>query len=195
MPVVPDMESFLGKNINSICKNRFHDPAMNHCAHFVCHAMGFDFSFNCQDYKGGNKPAANIRVHEVFANCPRVGKWSDADTSRSQLIFVTRTNVVNIAAGTMQNIPQKHIGIYHNGHVYHYSNTNDQVVKQTVPAFFARFQAAYSGTQGLFFCFNKDGKVLWQRDFGTGSPIGAQEPPVPIRQIRTRLYWYPHGDR
>ena len=30
---------------------------------------------------------------------------------------------------------------------------------------------------------------------GTGSPIGAQQPPVPVRQLRTRIYWYPHGDR
>lgn len=151
MPVVPDMESFLGKNIDRICKNRFHDPEQNHCAHFVCHAMGFGFSFNCKDFQGGNKPAANIRVHEVFANCPRVGKWSDADASQSQLIFVTRKDVVNIATKTMQNIPQKHIGIFHNDRVYHYSNTEDKVVKQTVPDFFARFQAAYSGDQGLFF--------------------------------------------
>jgi hypothetical protein len=151
MPVVPDMESFLGKNIDRICKNRFHDPDQNHCAHFVCHAMGFGFSFNCKDFQGGAKPAANIRVHEVFANCPRVGKWSNTDTTRSQLIFVTRTDVVNTATGTMQNIPQKHIGIYHNEFVYHYSNTEDKVVKQTVPAFLTRFQQAYSGDQGLFF--------------------------------------------
>jgi type IV pilus assembly protein PilY1 len=32
-------------------------------------------------------------------------------------------------------------------------------------------------------------------DTGSGSPIGAQEPKVPIRQLRTRLYWYPWGDR
>ena len=30
---------------------------------------------------------------------------------------------------------------------------------------------------------------------GTGSPIGAQQPPVPIKQIRSRVYWYPHGDK
>jgi type IV pilus assembly protein PilY1 len=30
---------------------------------------------------------------------------------------------------------------------------------------------------------------------GTGSPIGAQKPPVPIKQIRQRLYWYPEGDK
>ncbi|HUP29611.1 MAG TPA: PilC/PilY family type IV pilus protein [Usitatibacter sp.] len=32
-------------------------------------------------------------------------------------------------------------------------------------------------------------------DTGTGSPIGAQEPPVPIKQIRSRVYWYKHGDK
>jgi type IV pilus assembly protein PilY1 len=32
-------------------------------------------------------------------------------------------------------------------------------------------------------------------DTGTGSPIGAQQPPVPIKQIRSRVYWYRHGDR
>jgi type IV pilus assembly protein PilY1 len=32
-------------------------------------------------------------------------------------------------------------------------------------------------------------------DTGTGSPIGAQQPPVPIKAIRSRVYWYPHGDK
>ena len=32
-------------------------------------------------------------------------------------------------------------------------------------------------------------------DTGTGSTIGAQQPPVPIRQIRSKVYWYPHGDK
>ena len=30
---------------------------------------------------------------------------------------------------------------------------------------------------------------------GGGSPIGAQQPPVPIRQIRSRVFWYPGGER
>jgi len=30
---------------------------------------------------------------------------------------------------------------------------------------------------------------------GSGSPIGAQQPPVPIQQIRSRVYWYPGGER
>lgn len=44
-----------------------------------------------------------------------------------------------------------HIGVYQRGFVYNYSNTQDKVVKETVADFFARFQAAYSGDQGLFF--------------------------------------------
>lgn len=151
MPAVPNMETFLGKNIAHICDNRFHIQSDNHCAHFVCHAMGFDFSFNCRDYKGGSKPGANIRVHEVFANCSRVGKWSDANTGVSQLIFVTRKDVVNLATKTMQNIPQKHIGIFQDNRVYHYSNTAKKVVKQTVRDFLSVFQQLYDGDQGLFF--------------------------------------------
>ncbi len=30
---------------------------------------------------------------------------------------------------------------------------------------------------------------------GSGSPIGAQQPPIPIQQIRSRVYWYPGGER
>ena len=32
-------------------------------------------------------------------------------------------------------------------------------------------------------------------DTGGGSVIGAQQPPVPIKEIRSRIYWYPHGDK
>jgi len=30
---------------------------------------------------------------------------------------------------------------------------------------------------------------------GTGSAIGAQKPPIPVKALRTRIFWYPHGDR
>jgi hypothetical protein len=151
MVVVPNMESFLGKGIGSICENGFHAATANHCAHFVSHATGLTFSYNCRQYVGGNKTPANIRVHEIFAKCPRVGRWEDANAAVTQLIFVTRKDVVNLATKIMQNIPQKHIGVYQNGFVFHYSNGEDKVVKQTVSDFYARFQAAYAGDQGLFF--------------------------------------------
>ncbi len=151
MTTTAELEAFVGKDVKDICGNGFDDSSLNHCAHFVSHAMGLTFSFNCAQMTGGHQAPANIRVHEVFAQCPRVGTWNKADPNQMQLIFVTRKDVVNVATKTMQNIPQKHIGVYSNGYVYNYSNTNDKVVKQTVADFFARFQAIYDGDQGLFF--------------------------------------------
>ncbi|HEX2592233.1 MAG TPA: hypothetical protein VHL34_12095 [Rhizomicrobium sp.] len=148
---VPNLDGFLGKNISDICGNNFHDPGSNHCAHFVSHAMGFTFSYNCKEFAGGSRAPANIRVHELFAQCPRVGLWANADLTKSQLIFVTRKDVVDLPSHIMQNIPQKHVGVYNDGWVYNYSNTEHRVVKLSVPDFLARFQAAYSGDQGLFF--------------------------------------------
>jgi hypothetical protein len=151
MTTAANLESHLGKDIKDICENGFDDADKNHCAHFVSHVLGLTFSFNCAQLVGGNHAAANVRVHEIFAECPRVGKWEDADQDQIQLVFVTRKDVVNLATKTMQNIPQKHIGIYSDGFVYNYSNTSDKVVKQSVSDFLARFQAVYSGDQGLFF--------------------------------------------
>lgn len=169
MATVPNPQQYLGKNINVICGNGFHDPNSNHCAHFVSHAVGLTFSFNCKEFVGGNKPAANVRVHEIFANCPRVGVWANANIALNQLIFVTRKDVVNVATKTMQNIPEKHIGVYYNGDVYHYSNTKDRVVKQSVNDFFTHFQNAYSGDQGLFFGEVPNSDLMLTIDMGAAA--------------------------
>lgn len=151
MGIGDTLTASVGKNINTLCPNGFHDPALNHCAHFVSHVLDMRFSFNCKEFAGGNKPGANIRVHEVFAQCPKVGKWDDADLAKTQLIFVTRRENVDIANKKMINIPQKHVGVFHDGKVFHYGNTADKVVTDTPASFFAKFEALYDGTQGLFF--------------------------------------------
>lgn len=146
------LENALGKPIDDICPNRFHDHNANHCAHFVSHMMGLDFSFNCREYKGGSQQPANIRVHEVFKQCPKVGQWSDRPTTDGPLlVFVTRTNNVDIHTKTMGNIPQKHIGVFINGHIYHYSNSKEMAVKWAPETFLETFERTYSGTQSLFF--------------------------------------------
>lgn len=145
------LDSFVGKNINQICPNNFHNAEMNHCAHFVSHVCGLTFSFNCREFKGGTKAPGNIRVHEIFPVCPKVGLWKDADLSQTQLIFVTLRTNVDLVRKTMVNIPQKHIGIFHKGKVYHYGNTIDKVTTDTPETFFAKFEQFYDGTQGLFF--------------------------------------------
>src|SRR5215213_9581449 len=151
MSLETDLQNAVDKNINQICQNKLHDPTLNHCAHFVSHMCGMSFSYHCRDFAGGSKPGGNIRVHEVFAQCPRVGKWADADKDRTQLIFVTLARNVDLANKRMVNIPQKHIGVYHKGKVYHYGNTQDKVVTDTPTTFFDKFQRIYAGDQGLFF--------------------------------------------
>lgn len=113
--------------------------------------VGLDFSYHCREYKGGSSEPANIRVHEIFKNCPKVGEFAAADKRVSQLVFVTRETNVDLKNKTMGNIPQKHIGIFHDGHVYHYSNSRNEVVKWTPETFLTEFDKIYSGKQGLFF--------------------------------------------
>lgn len=146
-----DLDALVGQNINKICGNGFHDAAMNHCAHFVSHVLKLEFNFNCKGMSGGSKPAGNIRVHEIFPRCPKVGKWDNADKSRTQLIFVTRAANVDLANKTMVNIPKKHVGIFHKGKVYHYGNTADKVTKDTPETFKTKFDATYGPGQGYFF--------------------------------------------
>lgn len=149
--LIKKLDGFLGKPINKICPNKFHNYGSSHCAHFVSHALGFKFSYHCREFKGGNKRPGNIRVQEIFPKCPKVGKFSNAPAHRPVLIFVIRKNAVDIPNKKMANISQKHIGIHIDGHVYHYSNTGNKVVKWTVKKFYDRFQAIYSGDQGLFY--------------------------------------------
>jgi hypothetical protein len=153
------LEALLGKNINQICPNGFHDAGLNHCAHFVGHALGLTSPYNCAIHTRGKKEAANIRVHETFAQCSKVGRWADADLSRAQMCFVTRKDVVDVSRKTMANIPQKHIGVFSDGMVYHYSNGGDRVVKQTPEAFLTTFDGLYSGQQALFFGYPADANI------------------------------------
>jgi hypothetical protein len=150
MPTL-DLAKYVGKNINAICGNGFHDPAINHCAHFVSHVLELEFDLNCHGMSGGSKPAGNIRVQEIFPHCPKVGRWQDADKSKTQLIFVTKAANVDLAKKTMVNIPRKHVGIYHQGQVYHYGNTADKVTVDTPESFKTKFDGTYGSGQGYFF--------------------------------------------
>jgi hypothetical protein len=185
-------EASLGKDIREICPNRFHDENQNHCAHYVSHIANIGFSFNCVEFKGGIGEPANVRVHEIFAQCPKVGRWTDANETRQQLIFVTRADVVDLPRKKMQNIPQKHIGILSNGYVYHYSNTADKVIKQTPRDFLDRFQNAYSGHQELFFGYFPGEDLDIEVD-PTGTSVGAGVAFELRKQNSGRWYAKPKG--
>lgn len=126
----------LGQSIAAICPNGFTSEHENHCAHFVSHMFGYSFGANCRMMAGGSAPGANIRVQEVFARCPRVGKWADRPVAVTQcLVFNTQASNVKLASKVIANVPKKHIGIYCNGVVWHYSNARRQVVSVTLEDF------------------------------------------------------------
>jgi hypothetical protein len=91
---------------------------------------------------GKGTTGVNIRVHEIFSKCPKVGLWKDRPVAEDPcLAFVTARSNVDLLSKRMQNVPKKHIGIFTGGHIWHYGNLKDQVTKQS-PDQFAKH---YSG--------------------------------------------------
>jgi hypothetical protein len=132
-----------GLGIDQICTNGFTKKSDNHCAHFVNHVLSLSFGYTCKGATGKTGAAANLRVQETFAKCPQVGKWADRGATVTKCFaFITYASSVDLGKKTMVNRPNKHIGIYCDGNIWHYSNSQDKVVKQT-PDEFAKH---YSGS-------------------------------------------------
>ena len=137
------LNEYVGKTISEICSFGYTDDDDNHCAHFVSHVLTFEFGYTCKGGKGGR----NVRVKETFERCPQVGVWADRNTE-SCLVFVTKASNVNVKTKVMSNVPRKHIGIYVNGAIWHYSNSRDKVVTQTPEEFIKHYPTQ---TNALFF--------------------------------------------
>ena len=140
---MPDLDSFLGKNIDQICGNGFVAPDINHCAHFVAHALNLDLGHTCRKQMGGHKPGAALRVQELFAECPEVGVWQVRANDKPVLAFVTAKANVNLGQKQMANVPKKHVGIFSGGRIFHYSNGTDKVVADTPEDFHRKFKTTY----------------------------------------------------
>ncbi|WP_206171072.1 DUF5675 family protein [Phragmitibacter flavus] len=151
--ITPDLESLLGKSIIPLCPQEFHDFDANHCAHFVAHTGGYQFGYLCHNIAGSNLRGVTVRVQEIFPECPQVGAWNNLpQTDDDLLVFITARRNVNLASKTIENVPKKHIGILRDGKVYHYSNTEEKVIKQTPAQVLSRFRSAYNDpTVDLFF--------------------------------------------
>jgi hypothetical protein len=152
-PAAATMQPFVGKNIKDICANEYINDAHNHCAHFVAHAGGYSYGYTCRQQTGkGVGSGATIRVNDLFAKCPEVGRWADKlPTLDSCLVFVTDAAHVNLALKNMTDHPQKHIGIFTGGVIYHYSNGGDRVVTDLPEAFEKKFKSKYSGKNVTMF--------------------------------------------
>jgi hypothetical protein len=152
------LNEYLGKDIKDICPYGFTNKTENHCAHFVSHVLTLTFGYTCQKLGTGGESGRNVRVQEVFAQCPRVGKFDDPSRPATCLVFVTKPSNVNLAQKHISNVPKKHIGICCNGTIYHYSNTRDKVVTQTPAEFILHYRGQ---TNALFFgCFPADSKAV-----------------------------------
>ena len=145
MPITePSPRALLGKHIRDVCPLGYAADTDNHCAHFVSHALGFQFSATCRTMVNGPGTPASIRVQDVFAHCLQVGNWADLPTPLFWgLVFIANARNVNLQNKQMVNIPRKHVGIFFGGlrTIYHYSNSGRQVVSQS-PAEFSRHYPA-----------------------------------------------------
>lgn len=134
-----ELEDLEGKTISEICGIGYTASDLNHCAHFVSHALNIKIGVTCGMMKSGapkEASAATIRVHELFGKCSKVGFWDEEpDTLEPCLIFITKASGVDVKTKTMANIPKKHVGIAISRQVWHYSNTKDKVVKVPVESF------------------------------------------------------------
>ena len=135
-----NLQQLVGKHIKYFCNNDYTKNGDSHCAHFVSHVLGFTFGYTCdkQVRNPSVKPGASIKVQEVFSKCLKVGNWNNRPSGASQyLAFATTAKRINFTSKIMPNIRNKHVGIYYQGHIYHYNNDQNRVVKVS-PDNFAR---------------------------------------------------------
>lgn len=148
------LNSFLGKSMAEICPSGYADTSNNHCAHFVGHALDITAGLTCHGMTSGKKrkgEAASLRVQEIFAVCPSLAEYDNKTMAGKRgLMFVSAPSsfVTTGTKTTIRNVPKKHIGIFLNGTIWHYSNSRNKVVTQTP----AQFIKHYSGqTNALWF--------------------------------------------
>jgi hypothetical protein len=131
------LNGYLGRSIADICPNGYIDDTANHGAHFVAHMMG-----------SARGAAASLRVQDLFQRCPKVGVWSLRPSSMTTcLVFVSRASNVHLAGRGMAGGSRQQVGLLLNGSVWHYSNRQRTVVRQT-PAQFSRH---YAGPDNALF--------------------------------------------
>jgi hypothetical protein len=146
------LNTWLGKNISDICLNGYAAANLNHCAHFVSHALALGGGYTCRNATGSQNFGASLRVHEVFDRCTGHEEINQCSNSYSGLVFVSARSSFRTVGGrtTLTNVPRKHIGIILGGNVWHYSNTRDRVIVQPM----SQFLFHYSGQENALWCAN-----------------------------------------
>ena len=140
------LDSYLNKNISEICFNGYTNNADNHCAHFVCHVLGLNFGMTCDQLVSKRQrqySGANVRVHEVFAQCLDVMEIQSCPSSIEGLVFISAPRNFEKNGKlhpVLRNVSRKHIGLLLNDTVWHYSNIQDKVIKQAMSEFLFHYR-------------------------------------------------------
>lgn len=132
------LNSYLGRSIAQICPHGYDGAQDNHCAHFVAHVLQLDFGMTCGRLR--RRPGgANVRVQELFAQCPSSREVVECPSTGQGLIFVSDRRNFSGTPTQIENVRRKHVGVMSNGRVWHYSNTLRRVVVQTVGEFLSHY--------------------------------------------------------
>ncbi|HUT13909.1 MAG TPA: hypothetical protein VMY42_25695 [Thermoguttaceae bacterium] len=130
------------QRISQICPTGTSYPG-NNCAHFVSHVLHSGHGETCPS-------GASVSVHDLFVACPQVWKLNGGTPPENPcLIFVAEQGVAGAASNGTDRVMgpgRRHIGIYMDGKIWHYSNTRHQVEQATV----AQFRRFYGGNVDLF---------------------------------------------
>jgi hypothetical protein len=140
-----NLEAYLDQTIEQVCgKYGTTGDSINHCAHFVSHVLSLRIpgAALCSNVGDSTYTYAErnlgfcVRVNQVFNSCGHRARWSDGDLDGSCLIVATIAgNIEKESPLTIGTMSKKHIGFHVCGQVYHFSNTQDKVIKQAVSIF------------------------------------------------------------
>jgi hypothetical protein len=130
----------------------------NHCAHFVCHALGIQVGLTCDSLLAWKQVKANrkaglaassrgytVRVDVLYNSLVASGDW-DKRTADPCLIFATLPSNISADRATMGQQRKKHVGYFAGGTVWHYGNTNDEVKRDSLAQFRQKFTRTYGSS-------------------------------------------------
>jgi hypothetical protein len=162
-----DLVKFEGKGPEDWCTTGLITQDQNHCAHFVCHAIGLKAGRPlCGDmqYKSRNT-GVTIRVNDVFNYCTTEGFLDAGDSVPAIMAGISAFFVVATISGNLEDAggaiimhdnPRKHIGIYINGKVWNFSNRRHYVVCDTLDEFTTKMRKAYGSTTRFLYAYRQD---------------------------------------
>lgn len=143
-----NLDGCLGKTVDDFCgKYGKVGDGINHCAHFVSHVLelripnaGLCSNVGSNEeskweYKDRMKGFC-VRVNQVFNSCNNRAYWDGKSAPATCLIVATiQANIESKTPLTIGSMTTKHIGFLVGDQVYHYSNTQDKVIKMPASEF------------------------------------------------------------